>query len=186
VVPGRLGYFGMVRRYKGVEGLVAAFRGTLGIVDGLSLRIGGTPSTEELARAIRELADGAARIVIELGFLSDAALVELATSSELVVMPYQFMHNSSGAITALSLERPVLVPDNAVNRLLSKEVGPGWVYCYSGQLTAASLITALQELRAGGRAARPELSARDWRTAGAQHVRAYRTAIDRRRGRTGE
>lgn len=177
VVPGRLGYFGMVRRYKGVEGLVAAFRGTQGVVDGLSLRIGGTPSTEGLAADIEDLARGDARISIELGFLSDAALVELATSSELVVMPYRFMHNSSGAITALSLDRPVLVPDNAVNRLLGEEVGPGWVFRYRGELTAAGIVEALGDLRAGDRSARPNLDARDWRAAGADHVRAYRAAI---------
>lgn len=176
-VPGQLGYFGMVRRYKGVESLVTAFRGTQGLADGLTLRIGGTPSTEQLASRIEELAKGDARITIELGFLSDAALVDLATSSELVVMPYRFMHNSSGTITALSLDRPVLVPDNAVNRLLGEEMGAGWVFRYRGELTAAGIVEAVAELRASGRSARPDLSARDWRVAGANHVQAYRMAI---------
>ena len=180
-VPGRLGYFGMVRGYKGVESLVTAFRGTRELAEGLTLRIGGRPSSDELARRIEQLARGDDRIRVEFGFLPDAALVELATSSELVVMPYRFMHNSSGTITALSLDRPVLVPDNLVNRLLAEEVGPGWVFRYPGDLTATAIVDAIAQLRASTRSARPDLSARGWESAAARHLQAYRAAIALRR-----
>src|SRR5690606_13691678 len=136
------------------------------------------------ARTIEELARPDERITLELGFLPDDALVQLATSSELVVMPYRFMHNSSGAITALSLNRPVLVPDNEVNRMLSDEVGPGWVIRYEGELTAEAIVAALEEVRTTPRPPRPNLEAREWDAAGADHARAYRAAIEHtRRGK---
>ena len=183
-VPGQLGYFGMVRRYKGVEALITAFRSTQGRAVGLTLRIGGKPSTEELGNAIRTLAGGDPRIRIDLGFLADDELVELATSSELLVMPYRFMHNSSATLTALSLDRPVLVPDNEVNRMLGEEVGPGWVHRYQSDLTADAILTALDELHDQPRSARPNLDGRSWKTTGEEHVNAYRRALGHTRPRT--
>jgi beta-1,4-mannosyltransferase len=184
-VPGQLGYFGLIRRYKGVEGLLTAFRGlgSAGLALGaLSLRIGGHPSSTELAEAVRGLAADDPRIALRLTFLSDGEVVELVTSSELVVLPYRFMHNSGGAFAALSLDRPVLLPDNAVNRLLAEEVGPGWVRLYAGELTGDALVAALSELRAGRPGGRPDLGARDWKRAGADHVAAYRRAIAEAKG----
>lgn len=195
-VPGQLGYFGLIRRYKGVEGLLRAFAGidsaTLppgGPSSGalspgtLSLRIGGHPSSAELAEAVRVLAAADPRVSLRLAFLSDGEVVELVTSSELVVLPYRFMHNSGGALAALSLDRPVLVPDNTVNRLLSEEVGAGWVHLFTGELTSETLAGTLSAVRAGRPDGRPDLGARDWARAGVDHVAAYRRAIAEAKGR---
>jgi beta-1,4-mannosyltransferase len=180
-VPGQLGYFGLIRRYKGVEGLLRAFTG-IGLA-ALSLRVGGHPSSAELAETVRGLAAADPRIALQLAFLSDEEVVELVTSSELVVLPYRFMHNSGGALAALSLDRPVLLPDNAVNRLLSGETGAGWVHLYTGELTSEALVAALSDLRADRPGGRPDLSARDWSRAGAAHLAAYRQAIAEAKGR---
>jgi beta-1,4-mannosyltransferase len=177
VVPGRLGYVGLVRRYKGVEDLVASFRGAGDAGADLSLRIGGNPSTAELADTIRALAAGDERIRLDLRFLSDAELVEIVTGSELVVLPYRFMHNSGGTLAALSLDRPVLVPDNAVNRALAEEVGPGWIHLFAGDLTPDELLRAAEGVRTGARSASPRLSGRDWDLAGTAHASAYRRAL---------
>lgn len=176
-VPGQLGYFGLIRRYKGVEVLLEAFRGLDS--ESLSLRVGGKPSTAELAQTVRSLAAGDARITLQLAFLSDGEVVELVRTSELVVLPYRFMHNSGGALATLSLDRPVLLPDNEVNRLLAEEVGPGWVHLYSGELAPQDLASALATLRATPPKGRPDLSAREWSSTGADHVAAYRRAIAR-------
>jgi glycosyltransferase involved in cell wall biosynthesis len=176
VVPGQIGYVGLIRRYKGVEGLIRAFRST-DSDGGITLRVGGSPSTPELAATVREMSRGDRRISLQLAFLTDAELVDIVTSSELVVLPYQFMHNSGGMLAALSLDRPVLVPDNLVNRELSAEVGPGWVITYTGELTGEHLMTALDEVRGSPHRRRPDLHGRDWDRAGVDHVRAYRDAI---------
>ncbi|KGJ71972.1 glycosyl transferase [Cryobacterium roopkundense] len=177
VVPGQIGYTGLIRRYKGVETLVSAFRDTEGTGGGLSLRIGGNPSSPELAQTVSTLASGDDRISLTLNLLTDAELVEIVTSSELVVLPYRFMHNSGGVLAALSMGRPVLVPENAVNRALACEVGAGWVHCYAGELTARHLTDTLHELRTHPAPRPVDLQAREWNHTGTNHVDAYRQAI---------
>ena len=174
-VTGQLGYAGRIRRYKGVETLLEAFRGTAD--PALTLRVGGYPSTTELADAVSALAAGDERISLEFGFISDATLVDLVTSSEVVVLPYQFMHNSAAALTALSLDRPVLVPANTVNDQLGLEVGEGWVHTFEGTLTPEAIAETLERARTLPGTARPDLSRREWPDAARAHVAAYRAAL---------
>jgi beta-1,4-mannosyltransferase len=182
VVPGQVGYMGLIRRYKGVENLIEAFRGTQPLMSGLTLRIGGKPSTPELAQALTALAGDDTRITLDFRFLSDSELVELVTSSQLVVLPYRAMHNSSSALAALSLGRPVLVPENAVNTALADEVGPGWLFCYRGTLGDEDIVRALTAIRDHPAPAQPDLSRREWAKAAAEHVAAFRAAVSARHG----
>ncbi|MGH1525244.1 glycosyltransferase [Leifsonia sp. L25] len=175
-VARRLAYAGLIRRYKGVEALVAAFHDGFRSTDA-SLTVSGQPSSDELVARLREAAAGDPRVSFHFHFLTDDELVAAITEAELVVLPYREMHNSGGALAALSLDRPVLVPDNAVNRLLAEEVGARWVQRYSGDLTAAGLEAALAAVRATGAADGPDLSRRGWSDAGRAHVAAYRRAI---------
>jgi beta-1,4-mannosyltransferase len=172
--PGRLTFVGQVRRYKGVDRLVGAFREASD--DALSLHVAGRPTSDGLADELRAAAADDPRIVLSLDFLPDAALVAEVTEAELVVLPYREMHNSGGVLAALSLGTPVLVPDNATNRQLAAEVGPGWVHTIAGPLTGAALEGALDRLRAAPPTAPPDLSRRDWDRAGAAHLAAYRRA----------
>lgn len=178
-VPGRLAFIGLIRRYKGTETLVRAFRS---LPDPrLSLTVSGKPSSSDLVAHLRAAAGDDTRVRFRFEFLDDADLVAATTEAELVVLPYQHMHNSGGALTALSLDRPVLVPDNEVNRKLAEEVGPGWVHLFQGELDATDLRLALERVRAAGLprdGAQPDLSARDWREAGPLHVLAYQRAIE--------
>lgn len=171
---GRFGYFGLIRRYKGVDQLLRAFAALPGDV---SLVVAGQPSSAELGDTLTALAAADPRVELKLTYLADAELVQVASGSELVVLPYREMHNSGGVLTALSLDRPVLVPDNVVNRRLSEEVGSGWVHTYSGELSADRLAQTLTALRSASRPGRPDLGAREWHDAGAQHLSAYRRAV---------
>lgn len=177
-VPGRLVFFGLVRRYKGIDGLVTAFRDTAAEAPGAQLRICGRPESPELADELTRLAAGDGRISMSLAFLDDADLVAEVGRAELVVLPYREMHNSGGVLAALSLGRPVLVPDNEVTRRLSAEVGPGWVFRYAGRLTGARLTGTLTALAARGEVAPPDLSGREWGRAGQDHAAAYRHAVE--------
>lgn len=181
-VPGRITFAGLVRRYKGVEDLLRAFATTAREHPGLTLRVAGAPSSPELAAGVRDLAAADPRVSLRLGFLDDHQLVHELTSAELVVFPAPLMHNSGGVLAALSLDRPVLVVDNEVNRALGEETGPGWVLRYPGELTGARLVQALEQVRAGGRSATPDLSAREWDAAGRAHLAAFRTAVAHVRG----
>ncbi|WP_299953621.1 hypothetical protein [uncultured Modestobacter sp.] len=183
-VPGRVTFFGLVRRYKGVDALATVFAQTpdSAVPGGLSLHVAGKPSSDDLVATLEAAAAADPRITLRLQFLDDPELVAEVSAAELVVLPYREMHNSGGALTALSLDRPVLLPDNEVNRALATEVGPGWVWTYSGELAPEDLTGTLLALRARGDVPPPDLSARDWDTAGRLHLAAYRRAVAIARG----
>ena len=181
--PGRVLFFGLVRRYKGVDHLISAFRQLSD--PAASLHVVGQPSTGELADQLNALAAGDPRIALKLNYISDEALVEEVGRAEVVVLPYREMHNSAGVLTALSLGRPVLVPDNRVNQLLSQEVGAGWVRMYTGELTPSDIESALADARQARAGDPPDLTRREWDEAGRAHAVAYRRAIETGRRRTG-
>jgi glycosyltransferase involved in cell wall biosynthesis len=185
-VRDRLAFIGKVRRYKNVEGLARAFTDLPTDGDAnYSLHIAGNPSSAELAAGLRALSGADPRIGLRLGFVEDEDLVLEVGEAELVVLPYHEMHNSGSVLAALSLDRPVLVPDNEFNARLAEEVGPGWVVTFAGDLTADDLVEGLRTVRTVNRATRPDLSGRDWSGAGERHLAAFREAITRvGRGRT--
>lgn len=182
-IRGQIGYFGGIRRYKSLDLLLPAYRAAVARDPSLSLRIGGRPSTPELAEFVRSAIAALPNASAQLTFLSDEELVDLATSSELIVLPYRHMHNSGAALAALSLGRPVLVPRNAANTALAEEVGALWVQQFDGDLTAEALLAAVAEVRRIPNGARPDLSQRDWERSGEAHAEAYRQAVALRRGR---
>lgn len=178
-IPGRLGYFGLIRRYKGVEALLDAYRDAAAQDPSLSLDIGGRPSSADLAELVSAAAAENPSISTTLRFLDDSELVRIATAASVVVLPYRFMHNSGSALAALSLDRPVLVPRNEVNERLSAEVGAGWVRQFDGDLDASDLLDSLSREQPDSR---PDLSRRDWKDAGATHARAFHRAVSDARG----
>ncbi len=172
-VRGRILYVGLIRRYKGVEDLVDAFVNSDRAE--LTLHVAGKASSDDLIETLHDHARGDARVTIDSRFLSDAEMVEAITASELVVLPYRHMHNSGTALAVLSLDRAVLLPDNDVNRALSKEVGPGWVHLYSGTVSTEDIHRAWEQSLE--REGRPDLSGREWDDAARAHVDAFRRAI---------
>lgn len=178
-VRGQLGSFGGIRRYKGLEGFIDAYGQAVSVEPELSLRIGGRPSTPELAADLRARTANLPGVDLELDFISDATLVDLATSSELIVLAYRFMHNSGSVLAALSLDRPVLVPRNDTNEALAREVGPAWVHMYDDDLDADDLLVAWRA--ASELTGAPDLSRREWADAGRAHAAAFRAAAAAKR-----
>lgn len=178
-IAGRLAYFGLIRRYKGVDTLISAFRSTAADHPDWTLHIAGHPSSQELVDELTELAGTDERISLSFRFLSDSELVHEVGQAQLVVLPYREMHNSGGALTALSIDRPIAVPDNVANRLLGEEVGMDWVLTYPGIINDADLdrmLTSAAVLSGSGR--RPDLSHRDWEGVGLEYLAAYQRAVE--------
>ena len=175
-VADTLAFVGLVRRYKGVEGLIQAFRDTRTEAPGLRLTISGNPTGSTIRDAVEESASADHRIHADLRFLSDDDFAHAVTGAQGVVLPYLFMHNSGTALAALSLQRPILVPRNEVNEALAHEVGPGWVHLFEGEITAADLIS-FGAATARHPAAPPDLSRRGWHDAGRAHADAYLRAV---------
>lgn len=170
-IPGRLAFAGLVRRYKGIETLLSAF---VDLADSqLTLSISGRPTSRDLEEEIRYAAGRDARVRLFLEFQSEEDFARRIAESELVILPYHLMHNSGGTFAALSLNRPVLIPDNQINRELSEEVGLGWIHLFQGELTDTHISTALSAIRNNPPASPPDLSARSWDAAGERHQTAY-------------
>lgn len=178
-VEHRVAYVGLIRRYKGVEDLVRAFRDARS--PGATLHVSGKASTRELEATIRELAEGDPRVQLQFDFLDDDAFVAEVTAASIVVLPFVHMHNSSTVITALSLGVPVLAPDNEVNRELAMEFGDGWMHLYDGTITAESIDAALTAVAAGPPATPPDFTRRTWAVAAELHHVAFLLAREHRR-----
>ena len=172
--PGRYLFFGLIRPYKQVVGLIDAF---LELHDpATSLRIVGSSSDPAVERRIDDLGDSEPAVSVRLEFVSDEVLASEVRLSELVVLPYKEFYNSGAALLALSLGRPVLTPRNPASLALQEEFGPEWVLLFDGELGGAHLKDALAQLRsAGSRAPMPDLSRREWPGIGAAHGRLYRS-----------
>lgn len=170
---GLLVSFGAIRRYKNLGRLVTVFSA----IDDADLRltIAGSASDASLADELRTAAAHDPRVDVRVGFVADAQLVDLVTSSELVVLPYAQMHNSGALLAALSMDRPVLVPDSEVNRALAEEFGDQWVRRYEGELHPEALLEAVRS--PAPVEAHPPLDSRNWDLVGGQHAMAYRTAL---------
>lgn len=172
-VPGRALFFGLIRDYKNVPQLVRAF---CGVTDAsATLHIVGRPDPAGLAERVRAEAQGDPRVELAFGYADDERLVREMGEAQLVVLPYRELHNSGAMLLALSLGRPVLVPDNAATAAIAAEVGEQWVRRYEGELDAKCLGAALAE---GIPSGLPDLSTREWPVVAAAHREAYRRALE--------
>lgn len=175
MVPGRLLHFGLIRPYKGVETLIEVVPHIQSA--NVSLRIVGSPSSNDMRQRVVEAGERDARISSLLQYVDDETLAQEVTAAELIVLPYRQMHNSGTLLLALSLGRPVLAPWNDATQAIAEEVGQDWVQLYRGDFNAAAIDTALAAVRGTGRGAAPDLSRRDWVAAGEAHYRTYRAAL---------
>lgn len=171
-IPHRWGFVGLIKPYKGIEELLSAF--TEAIDDGadLTLHIAGRSTDPDLTRAIT--AAVGPRLSADLRYISEAEFAATVTESSAIVLPYRDMLNSGAALAALSLARPVLMPNNETNRALAAEVGPHWVELFDTAPTAEDLRALLERPLPSGR---PDLTARDWTHTAAGHLNAYRRAL---------
>jgi len=175
VQPNRVLFFGLIRPYKNVESLISAFGGVH--TDGAALEIVGQPATRAYGEAIIKLAHRNHGITVRLKYVDDADLVSEITRSQLIVLPYGDLYNSGSLILALSLKRPVLVPDSPIARSIAAEVGDGWITLYSGELSSSALESALEDRKIDSGNDAPDLTERSWADAGKHHSRLYRRVL---------
>ena len=93
-------FFGLVRQYKGVEDLLAAFRDLPD--EGASLRVVGYPEDAALGRSVTEQAAADSRIGVRLECVDDETLAAEISAAQVVVLPYRHLHNSGAALLALN------------------------------------------------------------------------------------
>jgi glycosyltransferase involved in cell wall biosynthesis len=142
-------FFGLLRPYKGIENLLAAYRQ----VKGAELWIVGNPRMDVAPlRALAAEASGRIRFVIR--FVEDAEIPAIFRRADVVALPYLDAEHSGVLYTGLAFGKPLLLsavggfPEVAAIGA-ARLVAPG---------DAAELATALSELT-GDEAARAELAA---------------------------
>ncbi|HMQ54403.1 MAG TPA: glycosyltransferase [Anaerolineae bacterium] len=100
--------FGMVRPYKGLDRLLAAFAQLQN--DELRLIIMGKPKPAELGRTLAAQAAADPRVITRFEFIPDDQLSLYLSACDLVVLPYADSLNSGAAVLAATFGRPLLMP----------------------------------------------------------------------------
>lgn len=163
--------YGLMRRYKGLDDLIRAFR-ALPRGDA-ELRIMGPAPVKEYLAEIVALAVGDSRVFIDAGFVSDDELEAAIANCDAVVLPYPQLYNSGAALLALSRGKAIIAPDGGATRSLRDEVGAEFVYLFAPPFDAEDLERALTSIP-GPRGGCPDLSRRDWAGIAALHANLYR------------
>jgi beta-1,4-mannosyltransferase len=130
-----------VRSYKNVEPLVRAFREIT--TDAAVLHIVGLPYSMALAESILREASSDDRVSVLFEFLDPEDLSDYVGAADLVVLPYREILNSGSALLALSLNRPVLVPNLGAMGELKADFGDRWVRTFEGEIDKTILESAL-------------------------------------------
>jgi beta-1,4-mannosyltransferase len=173
-VSGRLLFCGRIEPYKGLlELLDVVSEEPTGVSE---LRVVGKPVPSMVAPVEEGLGRyrGSVSVTATLAHVPDDHMVREVTAAEAVILPYRELHNSGIALVALSLNRPVIVPQSCVMSEISEEVGPGWVIEYAGDLSRDSLAAAIDRLRATPRSASPALRTRDWQYVADSYATVFR------------
>ena len=101
--------FGALRRYKGVEDLLAAFA-RLPAHERGTLLIAGTAKDRAYATVIRQQAEAIHGVRLDLRYIPDAELPTYLAGANLVVLPYHALLTSGILLWALSYARAVVAP----------------------------------------------------------------------------
>jgi glycosyltransferase involved in cell wall biosynthesis len=167
-------FFGWIRDYKNVPGLISAFRGindpeTVLCIAGREFP-GSSPS-------VREVADGDPRIHLHLQHIPAENVQTFFGAADLVVLPYREILNSGTAVLALSFNKPVLVPRKGAMSELQTLVGSNWVRTYEGELRTEELTRAIQWAKEEHRPGVAGLDSLEWNRVAEQTLAAYRRLL---------
>jgi glycosyltransferase involved in cell wall biosynthesis len=154
-------YFGQIRPYKNLDGLIRAaqrFR-----PNDVQVRIIGWCKDPAFARSLKEQAATAPAVTLDIRdeLVPQTELEAALDDSDGVVLPYRNILNSGAALFALSRNRPVLAPRLGTLPELQAEIGPDWVDLYDGDIADADLDKFAGRLRHPG-ADIADLSRYEW------------------------
>jgi glycosyltransferase involved in cell wall biosynthesis len=135
-------FFGNIRPYKNVPGLIAAFREVPN--PDIQLLIVGQPQKMDVEALKQSVADDP-RIRLQLEFVSDREVPLYMGAADVVVLPFDSILNSGSMLLALSFNRAVLAPRIGSLPEIQSRVGARWVTLYEGTLSSRHLLQAMQQ-----------------------------------------
>lgn len=177
IPPGKtvLAFFGSVRRYKDVTGLISCFRELRDRE--IVLLVAGRPEPPNMKDVVGNAAAGDTRIRLDLRFIPDDEVQYFLNAADLVVLPFAEILNSGSALLALSFDRPLYCPAKGALTELQNLVGADWVKTYDGSLTASGLQQAIAWTHRQRRAATAPLQRLDWALIARQTYAVYRKTM---------
>lgn len=174
-VPGRLLCIARTGVSRAADGPLRVFSVT--DTPDLSLRVVGAPDPALEALLPRAVARNREAVSSRTAMLSDAEIIREIDGAELVILPgAESLADRGMALTVLSSDRPVLLPDSGAARALAEEVGPGWVHRHTGPITAEVIDETVAAMRSAAPAARPDLDGRSLASTAAAYAEVYETA----------
>lgn len=148
--PGKklnLVYFGQIRPYKNLDGLINAARNLS--PEDVRIKILGWCKEPDFTRQLEDLAAGAPSIQLDIrdALVPQADLEIALDESDGVVLPYRNILNSGAALFGLSRNRPVMAPRLGTLPELQDEIGSEWVDLYDDDIGEQHLRAFMARLR---------------------------------------
>ena len=143
-------FFGLIRRYKGLDILLEAFSK---LDDSYQLIIAGEPygSFDEYGRQIQAIPSAPERIVSHLAYIKDSEVADFFSGADLCVLPYRSATQSGVSAIAFHFEVPMLVTDTGGLKESIADTGTGLL---AEQCTAQAVADGINAFFAD-----PEISA---------------------------
>lgn len=167
--------FGGLRRYKGINQLLSAFRDN----DDPKLRliIAGRPFEQDLAEDIQKAAADDPRIIAYLGHIPEADVSPLHAISDLAIIPFERTLSSGSVILAMSQGKAVLLPEDA--RVLGLPDTQGILFFDRGNGLRRALenLPSRDELLSMGRLNLGVAKTLDWSLIGEMVASAYGVTV---------
>jgi beta-1,4-mannosyltransferase len=167
-----IGYFGHILTYKNVPHLIRVYRQLNRPMS--VLLVAGEPLSPGATDAVSSAAEKDSRVRMFLHHVPPADVQVYLLASDLIVLPYRDILNSSSALLALSFDRPILVPRVGAMAELRERIGAEWVATYDGDLTASALEAAVEWARNGSRGPCRALDTLDWTVIASETLSAFR------------
>lgn len=169
-------HVGMVREYKNVPELIAAFKDVPGPVE---LVVAGEVFDEGLKYRIETAAAADKRVKLRLRRIPDEDLQLYFRAGDLAVFPYRDILNSGSALMALTFDSPVLVPAIGSMPELRVQAGEAWVRTYEGEFNPDALVAGMEWVRSTARASQAPLDDLNWLNLATKTVAFYSEVLAR-------
>lgn len=140
-----LGFFGKIRPNKGLERLLDAFA-KIDRTNNLILLIAGSADKRGISSALVNKIENDKRVKPLVRYIQPEEVGSVVASCDALIFPYHEILNSGSSLLALSLGRPVIVPNMGSFPELNKTLGEEWVYLYEDPIDSKKLQSALNWL----------------------------------------
>ena len=166
-------WFGLVRRYKGLETLIEIFSASA--LSGYILVIAGHCADQSYLTEVKAMISGKANIRADFGFVDDGRVASYFQLASICVFPFAAVTNSGSARLALTFNRHILVPDFPFATEFRSALGAKWVSCYP-HVEGLSVSAVLAAFQAGEKVNGETLEwgDYDWETTASKTIELYR------------